>query len=68
MHIELSKDKRYYSMGEIATAFGIDPIYREDKPGEAKITLNTDTTAKEILGWNPQKNIVSYIKSKEWKE
>ena len=57
-----------FSVNEIATAFGIEPLYREDKPGEAKITLNTDTTAREILGWNPQKNIVSYIKSKEWKE
>ena len=24
MHIELSQDKRYYSMGEIATAFGVN--------------------------------------------
>lgn len=24
MHVELPKDKRYYSMGEIATAFGVN--------------------------------------------
>lgn len=57
-----------FSVNEIATAFGIEPVYKEDKPGEAKSTLNTDTTAKEILGWNPQKNIIPYIKAKEWKK
>ncbi len=27
------------------------------------ITLNTDTLAKEVLGWEPKINIESYIKN-----
>ena len=51
-----------YSVTEIADAFGIEVEYRENKPGEADITLCTDITAREMLGWNPQKDIINYIK------
>ena len=36
--------------------------YKENKPGEAEITLCTDTAARDLLGWNPQKDIIDYIK------
>ena len=51
-----------YSVKEIADAFGIEVEYRENKPGETDITLCTDITAREMLGWNPQKDIINYIK------
>ena len=56
-----------FSVNEIAKAFGINPIYENDKPGEASITLNSDTTANLVLGWKPKKNIINYIKEQEWK-
>lgn len=58
---ELGKGQNY-SVNEIADAFGIEVEYKENKPGEADITLCKDTTAREVLGWNPQKDIIDYIK------
>jgi UDP-glucose 4-epimerase len=40
--------------------------YIPARPGEARITLNSDTLAKEVLGWDPQINIEDYI-SNEFK-
>ena len=57
---ELGRGKNY-SVNEVAKMFSIEPIYREAKPGEAKDTLNQDNTAQEILGWNPQKDLLNYI-------
>ena len=57
---ELGRGKNH-SVNEIANMFGISPRYVDPKPGEAKITLNTSNEAKQVLGWNPQKNIVDYI-------
>lgn len=57
-----------FSVNEIAEAFNIQPSFEEDKPGEAEITLNSDLTANLILGWKPEKNIINYIKDKEWKK
>jgi len=37
--------------------------YVPPRPGEARITLNTDTLAKDVLGWNPTINIEDYIKN-----
>lgn len=51
-----------YSVKEIADAFRAEVEYGENKPGEADITLCTDVTAREVLGWNPQKDIINYIK------
>ena len=51
-----------YSIKEIADMLNKEPIYKEDRPGEALVTLCTDTLAKEILGWQPKHNIENYIK------
>ena len=42
--------------------FGIEPVYRPGKDGEARDTLCTSSEAHECLGWNPQKDLVYYIK------
>ena len=57
---ELGRGKNH-SVNEVAKMFGIEPIYKETKPGEARDTLNQDNTAQEILGWNPQKDLLDYI-------
>lgn len=59
---ELGRGKNY-SVNEIANIFGKEVEYRENKPGEADVTLCTDTLAREVLGWNPTKDIVDYIKN-----
>jgi UDP-glucose 4-epimerase len=58
---ELGKGKNI-SINEVAKMFNISPIYKDNKPGEARNTLNEDFTANQILGWNPQKELVDYIK------
>jgi len=45
---ELGRGKNH-SVNEVAKMFGIDPIYKDDQIGEAQNTLNTDTTASEVL-------------------
>ena len=53
-----------YSINELVDAFGDYPReYVDERPGEIRETLNTDTKAQEILGWNPEGDIVKYIKS-----
>src|SRR5210317_49517 len=52
-----------FSMNELIDFIGTVPKYIPARPGEARITLNTDTTAKEVLGWNPEIIIVDYIKN-----
>ena len=51
-----------YSLNELVKMMGVSPKYIPQRPGEARETLNTDTLAKEILGWEPKINIESYIK------
>ena len=58
---ELGRGKNY-SVNEIADMFGIQPIYKDGKPGEALVTLCRDTLANEILGWSPIRDIDEYIK------
>ena len=58
---ELGRGKNY-SVNEIATMFGITPVYKDAKPGEARNTLNTDSTAFDVLGWVATTNIEDYIK------
>ena len=54
-----------YSINELAQMFDYSLItYEENKSGEADITLCSSNLAKEILGWSPQKNLLSYIKNK----
>ena len=59
---ELGRGKNY-SVNEVAKMFGIEPSYESAKKGEAKDTLNKSTLAKDILGWNPTKNLEDYIKN-----
>lgn len=59
---ELGKGKNY-SIKEIADMFGCEIEYKDNKPGEALITLCTDTLAKDLLGWEPKHNIEDYIKN-----
>jgi len=54
---------RNHSVNEIAEMLNITPIYKPSKPGEARNTLNTDTLAKDILGWDPQINLEDYLTS-----
>jgi nucleoside-diphosphate-sugar epimerase len=58
---ELGRGKNH-SVNEVAKMFGITPIYKEDKIGEAQNTLNEDTTANKVLGWNPTRELEDYIK------
>tara|TARA_B100000963_G_scaffold252286_1_gene221037 strand:- start:9257 stop:10120 length:864 start_codon:yes stop_codon:yes gene_type:complete len=51
------------SVNEVAKMFEISPIYKNAKPGEARHTLCESTLAKEILGWDPQKELLHYIKN-----
>jgi UDP-glucose 4-epimerase len=63
-NFELGRGKNY-SVNEVAKMFEIGPAHKEDKPGEALETLNTDKTAEEILKWKPELNLEDYINS--WK-
>ena len=45
-----------YSVNEVATMFRIDPIYKDDKPGEAQNTLCDSKLANDILAWEPKIN------------
>ena len=54
---------RNHSVKEIADMFEQEVIYKENKPGEADITLCIDNLAKEILGWKPKLNMEDYIKN-----
>ena len=53
-----------YSINELVDAFGeMDVEYLPAYPGEMRVTLNTDTKAQKILGWEPEHDIITYIKS-----
>lgn len=57
---ELGRGKNY-SLNELVEEIGVSPKYIPARPGEARNTLNKDTLARELLGWNPEINIVDYI-------
>lgn len=59
---ELGRGKNY-SVNEVAKILGINPIYKPSKPGEARDTLNTDTSAQSLLGWEPKINLEDYLTS-----
>ena len=59
---ELGRGKNV-SVNEVAKMMNITPVYKDAKPGEARHTLNTDNTANQILGWNPEINLVDYLKT-----
>jgi UDP-glucose 4-epimerase len=58
---ELGRSKNY-SVQQIADMFQQPVIYKDNKPGEAEVTLCVDDSAKKILGWEPKLNIEDYIK------
>ena len=51
------------SINELAEAFGADyPLkYIDARPGEMRETLNTDTKARDVLGWKPKGDIIKFI-------
>ena len=53
---------RNYSVNEVANMFNIEPIYKDDKPGEAMITLCNDGRAYDLLAWEPAIDLIDYIK------
>ena len=57
---ELGRGKNH-SILDVAKMFNIDPIFKENKPGEAQETLADYTLAKEVLGWTPEINLQYYI-------
>ena len=60
---ELGKGKNY-SINEIADAFGENypTKYIDARPGEMRETLCVDTRAKDVLDWNPKKDVIDFIK------
>ena len=58
---ELGRGKNH-SVNEVAKMFGIEPIYTDGKPGEARDTLNTSSTANWVLGWDPRRELEDYLK------
>jgi len=60
---ELGRGKNY-SVNEIAHAFGENypTKYIDGKPGEMRETLCSDENANELLGWNPQFDVIDFIK------
>ena len=59
---ELGRGKNY-SVKEIADMFEQEVEYKDDKPGEAQVTLCDYSLAKKLLGWEPKHNIEDYIKN-----
>ena len=52
-----------YSINELAEAFGDYPKeYIDARPGEMRVTLNTDTRAGDLLGWKPKGDIIKFVK------
>ena len=51
------------SVNEVAKMMNITPIYKDAKPGEARHTLNQDQQAEIVLGWNPEINLIDYLKT-----
>ena len=59
---ELGRGKNI-SVNEVAEMFEINPIYKDAKPGEARHTLCESSLAKSLLNWNPQRELLHYIKN-----
>ena len=58
---ELGRGKNH-SVLDVAKMFGIEPIYKENKLGEAQETLAKYFSAQITLGWDPKINLKDYIK------
>jgi len=59
---ELGRGKNY-SVNEVAKMLNINPTYKPAKPGEARDTLNTNSLAQSLLGWEPKINLEDYLTS-----
>jgi len=59
---ELGRGKNY-SVKEIADMFEQEVEYKDDKPGEAQVTLCDYSLANKLLEWEPKHNIEDYIKN-----
>lgn len=57
---ELGRGKSI-AVNEVAKMMGINPIYKDAKPGEARHTLNESLHAYNILGWNPTRELEDYL-------
>ena len=57
---EFGKGKNH-SILDVAKMFNINPIYKENKPGEAQETLADYSLAKEVLEWEPKINLKDYV-------
>lgn len=61
---ELGTGKNY-SINEVYEMFhrrfGIDKIHIPDQPGNYRVTLQENTDAQTILGWNPSDKLEQYI-------
>ena len=58
---ELGRGKNH-SILDVAKMFNIEPIYKEEKQGEAQETLANYQLAKDVLGWEPKINLKDYVK------
>ena len=59
---ELGNGKNY-SILNLVEAFGESEVeYIPARPGEVRISLNTDTKARDMLGWKPTGDIIEFIK------
>jgi UDP-glucose 4-epimerase len=61
-NFELGRGKNY-SVNEVAQMLNITPVYQPAKPGEARNTLNTNTSAQSLLGWEPKIELETYLAS-----
>lgn len=61
LDFELGRGKNY-SVNEVSEMFGIKPIYKDSKPGEARNTLCEDNKAEMVLDWKPRRELSDYIK------
>ena len=50
-----------YSINEVANMFGGEKTYIDQKKGEVRDTLCVDLKAKDLLNWNPKRNLEDYI-------
>ena len=51
-----------YSINEVANMFGGEKKYIPQKKGEVRDTLCVNSKAKQLLNWNPKRNLEDYIK------
>jgi UDP-glucose 4-epimerase len=59
---ELGNGKNY-SILDLVEAFGETEVeYIPARPGEVRVSLNTDTKANDMLGWEPKGDIIEFIK------